>query len=497
MLIYLAIFAITAYLYWHFIHKRRGLPPGPIPLPLFGNFHEILFEPPGEAVYSRWRKQYGDVYTYWMGNLPVVSVNDFKLIIDTFQKDGDAYAGRWKFEDFDTMARAGPNGVIFTDQEVWREQRRFALMVLRDFGLGKNLMQERVLDEIHTIFENVDRDVASDLKEHDLYNHVDVAVGSIINVLLFGYRFHGEKEHEFFDLKTRVQAHINSIGHPLVFMSMTHPYFYKRLPFFKQKLETSAETGQYLVKFFRDRIEEHEKNFDINEEPTDYVNAFLKEWKKQSESDKQHFFSHKQLTSMCYDLWVAGQETTSNTLAWGFAFMVHHQEALRRCQEELDKVIGSDRLINLSDKPNLHYCNATINEIQRLANLVPMNVWHRTTKEVTIDGHRIPKDVAIVPQISVVLSDEKIFPNPLKFDPERFLDSEGKLKKSEELIPFSIGKRACLGESLARMELFLFFVNIINRYNLTPGKELPNLTRRFGGTANIDRYVCRVQKRVH
>lgn len=65
-------------------------------------------------------------------------------MIDTFQKDGDAYAGRFYFSDFDKLVKGGTHGIITTDGDLWREQRRFALHVLRDFGLGKNLMEEKV-----------------------------------------------------------------------------------------------------------------------------------------------------------------------------------------------------------------------------------------------------------------------------------------------------------------------------------------------------------------
>lgn len=116
-----------------------------------------------------------------------------------------------------------------------------------------------------------------------------------------------------------------------------------------------------------------------------------------------------------------------------------------------------------------------------MANLLPQNVPHETTRDVVIDGYTIPKGTTIIPQISCVLYDEKvsrhcgymsklwfqIFPDPKRFDPSRFLDADGHLKRVDELIPFSIGKRQCLGEGLARMELFLILANIFNQFRVS------------------------------
>lgn len=116
-----------------------------------------------------------------------------------------------------------------------------------------------------------------------------------------------------------------------------------------------------------------------------------------------------------------------------------------------------------------------------MCNLLPQNMLHRTTKDVVVDGYHLPKGTCIVPQLSSIFYDDKVrqqfaqrigtstiqvFRDPKKFDPSRFLDAEGKLRRVDELIPFSIGKRQCLGESLARMEMFLFMSNLLNQFKV-------------------------------
>ncbi|CAL2043256.1 unnamed protein product [Caenorhabditis brenneri] len=162
-----------------------------------------------------------------------------------------------------------------------------------------------------------------------------------------------------------------------------------------------------------------------------------------------------------------------------------------KIQEEMDRVIGSNRLISTGDKNELPYMNAVINECQRCANIVPLNLFHETTKDTVIAGYPIKKGTGVIAQISTVMLDEKVFPDPYTFNPDRFIDENGKLKKIDELVPFSVGKRQCLGEGLARMELFLFIANFFNRYHISPSaagppsidktKELGVAPREFDG----------------
>ena len=126
--------------------------------------------------------------TVWMGNMPIVTVHDSPTIFETFLKDGEAYTGRSFSKGFQ-ITRGGYNGVIQTDGPLWREHRRFALHVLRDFGLGKNLMQERILGEVASLIDDVKHDLKTGDKVISIQNEIDRAVGSIINALAFGYRF--------------------------------------------------------------------------------------------------------------------------------------------------------------------------------------------------------------------------------------------------------------------------------------------------------------------
>lgn len=125
-----------------------------------------------------------------------------------------------------------------------------------------------------------------------------------------------------------------------------------------------------------------------------------------------------------------------------------------------------------------------------------MNLPHAVTRDVQLLGCTIPKGTTVIHQISSVMSDPEIFEEPERFVPERYLDESGNLKKIEELVPFSIGKRVCLGEGLARMELFLFTANSFNRYEFNCGSNgVPSLERTFAFIAKAQDYTCQVKPR--
>jgi len=126
------------------------------------------------------------------------------------------------------------------------------------------------------------------------------------------------------------------------------------------------------------------------------------------------------------------------------------------------------------------YTQAVIHEILRYSSLLPFSVFHNTVKEVKLGGYTIPKDTLIIPNLYAAHFDEEAWGDPENFRPERFINEKGQFEKNDALMAFSYGKRVCLGESLARDELYIFLVSLFQRFEVSCETE-PNITPDVSG----------------
>jgi 26-hydroxylase len=210
------------------------------------------------------------------------------------------------------------------------------------------------------------------------------------------------------------------------------------------------------------------------------------------------------------DMFSAGSETVKTTLQWATLFAVREPQVQAKVQAELDRVVGRRRLPSLDDLPNLPYTEAVILEVMRRATAVPLGTTHCTSRYVPIrrelkaflnfgillrrttqlNGHTVPKGTQVIPLIHAVHMDPALWKDPEVFNPERFLNAEGQVVKPEYFIPFGVGRRMCLGDALARAELFLFFSSLLHVFSLQvpEGAELPGLRGQAGVTVSPENF---------
>jgi len=233
--------------------------------------------------------------------------------------------------------------------------------------------------------------------------------------------------------------------------------------------------------YAKQQLAHHWETFDSNN-PRDFIDAYLIRMKEIRQQGQHTSFSEAQLTRSIQDLFIAGTETVNTTLKWSLLFMILHPDVQTKVQAEIDAVVGPGRKPTMKDRLNMPYTEATIMECQRLGNIALFSVPRCTLEDCEVNGHFIPKGTWIFVNRWGVHASTKYWKNPRKFDPTRFIDENGQVFKPEAFIPFGVGPRSCLGENLAKMELFLFFSILLQhfRFHIAEGLPAPSVEPKAG-----------------
>ncbi|KAM9444594.1 cytochrome P450 2B4-like [Clarias gariepinus] len=438
---------------------RSRTPPGPTPLPFLGNLHQFTKDPMN-VIQSM--VQYGDLCSLYIGREPIIVLNNLKVVKEALVENGTVFSGRPYLPSLNWMAE-GYGIVAVTYNHAWKQQRRFALHTLRNFGLGKKTVEERVVEEAHCLISEM---LKYEGKAFDPVHPLLNAVSNIICSIVFGDRFDYDNKRFAMFLKI-MNEHMWLSGSAVAQIFNLIP-FIKHLPGPHQKIH---QNGSALKGFIREMMEEHKKTLDT-ENLRDFIDAYLVEISKQG-SNEDSTFHEKNLLMSTSDLFLAGTETTATTLGWGLIFMMNHPEIQDRCHEEIVRVLGYDRAPSMADRASLPYTHATVHEIQRVGNIAPIGVVHATTETTQLRGYTIPKGTKILPNLMAIMQDKEHWKYPDTFNPENFLDKDGEFCKNDSFVPFSLGPRVCPGETLARTELFIFFTSLLQRLRFSWPRDAP------------------------
>ncbi|XP_069855786.1 cytochrome P450 2D6-like isoform X2 [Dipodomys merriami] len=432
------------------MHRRQRwaarYPPGPVPLPGLGNLLEMDFQNLPYCFYKLQRR-FGEVVSLHLGWRPAVVVNGLEAVREALVKHSEDTADRPPMPALEQLGFGPRSQGLFMARHshAWREQRRFSVSTLRNFGLGKKSLEQWVTQEAGCLCEAFADHSGHPFSPKALLNK---AVCNVIASLICARRF--DYDDTFLDrILELLQNKMNEESSIITVLLNAVPVLL-RIPGLPGKVFASQKAFMDLVD---ELLAEHKVTRDAAEPPRDLTDAFLAEVEK-AKGNPDSSFNEDNLRLVVADLFTAGMVSTSTTLSWALLLMILHPDVQCRVQQEIDEVIGQARRPEMGDQARMPFTCAVIHEVQRFADIVPLGVPHMTSRDIDIRGFLIPKD-------------ERAWEQPFRFHPAHFLDAQGRFVKPEAFMPFSAGRRACLGEPLARMELFLFFTCLLQRFSFS------------------------------
>ncbi|ETE64942.1 F-box/WD repeat-containing protein 10, partial [Ophiophagus hannah] len=333
-------------------------------------------------------KRYGPVFTIWLGTKPMVVICGIEAVKDALITHNEEFGGRPPVPILDRVTKGF--GLI-SKHEKWKMVRRFTISTLRNFGMGKKSMSERISEETHCL--------------------VYSTLPNIMNFLP------GPHKKIFSDCKK-------------------------------------------VCDFIRNEVDTHKETLDPDN-PRDFIDCFLLKLEKEQNSS---IICMEDLVMSVFQLFIGGTDTTSSVISYALVVLARFSDVQVKIHQEIDEIVGANRAPSMEDRMKLPYTNAFVHEILRILRITNENFPRMTTQDVNFRGHFIPQGTAVLPLLVSMHFDPLCWEDPENFHPSHFLDKKGEFQKKDAYLPFSAGKRACPGEALADMELFLIFSILLQHF---------------------------------
>ncbi|XP_033645879.1 cytochrome P450 2U1-like [Asterias rubens] len=435
--VFVFLFVFLLGLYWTRLPKN--LPPGPTGWPVIGSAL-ALRRGLSHHVFTHWSKQYGEVFSVRLGGKLVVVLNGLRCIKEALHKQAEVFSDR---HNSTVNKLNGIKGSISEESgDIWKVRRRFGIQALKSFGMGKKIIEHSINEESRYLLDGF---ADQEGQPFDPTHQVEITVSNVICKMCIGRRFN------FLD------------------PDITEILDYSHLK------ANSRRLTELFSRIVREHRDSHDKN-DIR----DVIDLLFAEVEKRKTSGRvdgrfeKDSFDDEAIRGNVFGLFIDGTETTSTTLLWLVMFMALHPNIQREVQSEIDDVIGGSRQPSMADSPYMPYTNAVILETLRIRPVGPLTIPHQTKEETTLNVYTVPRNTCVLINTWAVHHDPATWTEPEKYNPTRFLSADGKsVVQHESYIPFGTGRRHCVGERLARTELFLIFVNLLQQFSLEfPAEKL-------------------------
>ena len=434
----------------------------------------------------------GKVFQLRMFGKKIVVINDHKLLRKAFASEeyGDAFSDRP--ENFTgQFLYKGLEKAVGKLTEENRIERKMIHKGLKVFGGGAARFEKHVRDELTRLVVEIDKRNGQDV---DLIQLVKESFGYWMASLLTGHPAEKDDSRIIWEwaewADTIWSPHVNLVLESFPFLR----HFPGKLGnICKSTVEARDKFHQRFLSNLNDLADES------------LIKMFYDMQKEENEKAGHELMNDFVMLAIIQDTAFVGVTTTCAALINGLALLLRHQDCAEKVQKEIDAFVGRSRPPTLADRRNMPYTKATILEIFRITSQNPLPIPRSAAWDTVLEGFYVQKGSTVFFNSWFIQHDPKIWEDPWKFRPERFLDPEGRLLAAEHelrqaIVTFSFGRRSCPGATLAKTRLFLYFTRILQEFDLRPAStnKLPNTDPRFykpGLDLRVEDFLCRAVRR--
>ncbi|CCM00858.1 uncharacterized protein FIBRA_02904 [Fibroporia radiculosa] len=451
------------------------IPDGPMGLPLLGSFPFLTHYP--ELTLDYWRKKFGPLYSMWLGNQLFVVVSDPGIAKDLMVTNGSVFSSRKEMFVKSQLVFVGRGITATPYNDRWRKHRRIATGWLNSRAVAG---YTDVLDHEATV-------MVQELYKMGKAGHAPINPQphagrcSLNNMLtiVFGMR-------------------TDSTEHPLVgralklsreFMNCTGPVsnlvdFFTPLQWIPTIMSIRGKKlHKGLVETYGGMINDIERRMKAGEDVPECLAKTMILARDEEQLD------HLDMAILTSAFMIGGVETTASIMQWFSALIPAYPEIQKKAQEELDRVVGRDRLPTVEDEINLPYCHAIIKEVERTHNPFWLGTPHVASEDFTYEGQFIPKGTVVILNTYSMHHDPSRHPGPEKFNPERYINDSTNNTESANLADpyerdhwmFGAGRRICPGMIVAEREIWLAISRMLWAFNMVEIPDKPIDLKEYDG----------------
>ncbi|XP_071961580.1 steroid 17-alpha-hydroxylase/17,20 lyase-like [Antedon mediterranea] len=486
----LVVVLIVLLFTWMYFNIRRpsGMPPGPTPYPIIGNVPILLEKKKLWNTFKDMTFKYGPIFSVKFGWYWGVVINNHDLTQEALLTKFNEFSGRHPSYTFDLSSDHGKDIVFAQPTPTWKFHRKLAHLAIRKFCTdGLESLVEKVIPKVGDVLSEK-AGTPFDPKEV-----IKLAVYNIIASMCFGHEYNF-KDPQLHKLMKVIDEINDAIGNCSILDFIPAARF---LPSTSMNLGLFRKLTLEYFAIILTEVNQHLRTYSPDEPANDVIELLLKTQKDELETDSSASkLTDVHIKHIVSDLFFAGTDTSTASLLWAVACMMDNPDVQEKIKKELDDVIG-DRPPRLSDRGKLPYTEAVIMEIMRYGTASPLGLPHRAIEDSTIGNYNVPVGTIVFINHWALHNDSKYWVSPEKFKPERFLDSTRTIKQRlPSFLPFSTGRRGCVGEALAKAEIFLIFSWLIQNYKFekAPG-ETGNVA--ITGTCQLTHFPRPYQTVVH